>query len=413
MIIIIPVLSIIFILICFGLDKMTENWIGRDSFILWDLLISTFAPDVNQGRSMVEAILNTMSVIFGLLITVIGIILQLSVNRFTSHVTQLFFNNTIIGLFLTYILFCNCFSFWVYLTISDVYVPRTAVIMSLLMVITHLTGLFPFLAYLFYFLEPDQVVREIMVTGLAAAQDSINHHGRDLDKQQVRATMAVEHLMDAANSALKRKDKNITAEIVDALCSYLIHYGTFKTTMFKSWFKIPMWIRLGPDFLTLDPDAVQDLTDRRTWMEWKVLRQYQLLFLESLKIMKELCYHISMNTKIIGEQAAIKGDYHAVDLCLKFMNTFIRASLNAMDVRTVYNVLFQYRQLGESIIIQATKNEAENESKAIELEGRAIKLAKYLRYYSSLANQQKVAFLVEVIAQDMRVLCETAFHENR
>src|SRR5690349_6382491 len=102
------------------------------------------------------------------------------------------------------------------------------------MVISHLVCLFPFLGYLFYFLEPDKVVKEIMLVGLTAAHDSMNDHGRDLDKQQVKPTMAVEHIMDAANSALKKRDKNMTAEIVDALCSYLIHYAEFKSTMFKS-----------------------------------------------------------------------------------------------------------------------------------------------------------------------------------
>ena len=85
-------------------------------------------------------------------------------------------------------------------------------------------------------------------------------------------------------------------------------------------------------------------------MEWKVLRQYQMLFNESLKHMKELCYHIAMNTRIMGESAARRGDLPALDLCIKFFNTFQRASINMSDVRTVYNILFQYRLMGEFVI---------------------------------------------------------------
>jgi hypothetical protein len=45
--------------------------------------------------------------------------------------------------------------------------------------------------------------------------------------------------MDAANSAVKkRKEKNITAEIVDALCSFTIHYGDYKNDMFNLWFRL-------------------------------------------------------------------------------------------------------------------------------------------------------------------------------
>jgi hypothetical protein len=60
--------------------------------------------------------------------------------------------------------------------------------------------------------------------------------------------------------------------------------------------------------LTLSDEAIEDLKERKTWMEWKILRQYQMLFNESLKWLKELCYHIAMNTRIMGEAAGGRGD---------------------------------------------------------------------------------------------------------
>jgi hypothetical protein len=88
------------------------------------------------------------------------------------------------------------------------------------------------------------------------------------------------------------------------------------------WYDIPLWIRQSPDFLTLSDEAIEDLRNRKTWMEWKILRQYQMLFSESLKLMKELAYHIAMNTRIIGETAGRRGDLHTLDLVIKFFNTY-------------------------------------------------------------------------------------------
>ncbi len=65
--------------------------------------------------------------------------------------------------------------------------------------------LFPFLGYLFYFLDPKKVVTKIMHNGLKAAAASITDHGKDIDRHQVKSTMAIEHLMDAANSAMNKK----------------------------------------------------------------------------------------------------------------------------------------------------------------------------------------------------------------
>jgi hypothetical protein len=119
--------------------------------------------------------------------------------------------------------------------------------------------------------------------------------------------MAIEHLMDAASSALKKKDKNICADIVDALCSFAMAYGLHKGEMKAQWFQIPGWIKQSPDFLIMSDEAIDQLTSRQTWLEWKVLRQYQMLFDESIKSLKELSYHISMNTRIMGEAAARRG----------------------------------------------------------------------------------------------------------
>eukprot|EP01116_Phalansterium_solitarium_P004031 TRINITY_DN1490_c0_g1_i2.p1 TRINITY_DN1490_c0_g1~~TRINITY_DN1490_c0_g1_i2.p1 ORF type:complete len:449 (-),score=147.86 TRINITY_DN1490_c0_g1_i2:425-1771(-) len=285
-ILLIPVISGLLLYLCFGFDKATEGVSGT-MFNAYDLAWSIFNPDLDQGRTVVESVLNTMSVIFGLLITVIGIILQLAASRFTSHVTQLFFRDPSVGMALSYVVFCNAFVFWVYLSMGDGYVPRASIIVSLLMVISHLSLLFPFLAYLFWFLDPGKVVNKIMTNGLKAAAESLDDHdGRDIDRHQVKATLAIEHLMDAAGSALERKDKNITSEIVDSLCSFAMLYGQYKDRMFPYWFDIPDWIRQSPDFLTLSDEAIDELKGNKTWVEWKVLRQYHVLFNESLKYMK-------------------------------------------------------------------------------------------------------------------------------
>ena len=127
------------------------------------------------------------------------------------------------------------------MSIADAYVPHISVIFAVLMIDGFYVLLFPFLAYLFFFLDPKKVVSKIMLNGLKAAADSINDQGncklvwkvknligRNVTRHQVKATLAIEHLMDAGSSALRRRDKNISADIVDALCSFSMAYGHYK-----------------------------------------------------------------------------------------------------------------------------------------------------------------------------------------
>lgn len=70
--------------------------------------------------------------------------------------------------------------------------------------------------------------------------------------------------------------------------------------------------------------------------------------------MKEMCYHICINTRLIATTAAYKKQLAVLDLTIKFFNTYLRASINLNDPKIVYNTLFQYRQLGE-VLVDKTK----------------------------------------------------------
>ena len=119
------------------------------------------------------------------------------------------------------------------------------------MIITTLVMLFPFLAYLFFFLDGEEVVTSIMTTGLNAVVSSINKRGANDDKNQVSAVLSIEYLMDGALSSLKKKNRHPNREIIDAFCSFIMHYSSIKGRAPKVWFEIPLWIRQSPDFLIL------------------------------------------------------------------------------------------------------------------------------------------------------------------
>lgn len=42
----------------------------------------------------------------------------------------------------------------------------------------------------------------------------------------------------------------------------------------------------------------------------------------------DLCYHICINTRIVGLAMASQEQYAGLDLCIKFFNTFLRAGIS-------------------------------------------------------------------------------------
>ena len=48
---------------------------------------------------------------------------------------------------------------------------------------------------------------------------------------------------------------------------------------------------------------MDDLEKRHTWLEWKVLRQYQSIYNEALGEMRDINHLIAIDTRYVGEAA--------------------------------------------------------------------------------------------------------------
>ena len=82
------------------------------------------------------------------------------------------------------------------------------------------------------------------------------------------------------------------------------------------------------------------------------MRQYLGIYNEALAAMRDINYLIAIDTRYIGEAAGEAKDDELIELVFRFMNSYLRATLNARDVRTAYNVLNQYRLLVEAMLRQ-------------------------------------------------------------
>lgn len=372
------------------------------------LVRSVLYQDLDQARNTLGGLGEVMAAVLGLALTVSSIIVQLAATRFTPHITSLFFrartNLLVLGFFVT----CNVYVLWVNFSVGDTYLPRWGVLFSMLLMTASLLLLFPYFAYVFDFLDPEKIVGRIMDDGLAAATPIRGRAAEAIEARQSRAVEAVEHLANVGLNALQQKDKGIASDAVDALCEFGIRYGETKAAMRQDWHRIPRWNRQNPDFVSLSDDAIEDLRRRTTWLEWKIMRQYQMLFGESLGQIKDTCYLIAIDTRRLGEAAAHRGDVYALDLSIKFFNTYLRATINASDIRTAYNILHQYRQLAELVL----RHEPDDPGEDDRLEQRALQIAKFMRYYSAICYQRGLTFITEVIAHDVGTLCQIAFQRR-
>jgi hypothetical protein len=333
--------------------------------------------------------------VLGLVITVVSIIVQLSADRYAG-VAQMFLRDKVnLGVMGYFVVACVC-SVWLSLSVHAVFVPRATLLTMILVTSFGLVLTLPYFAYVFRFLEPVNIIMRIRREASDhVVADATSRNQARVAAAQGPAINALEELTDITSSSIEGKDKIIASRAVDSIKDFVVSYLDVKGKVHPSWFKVSAGIRDNPDFVAMDPESLRDLEQRRTWLEWKALRQYLGIFAEAQGSMPDINYLIAIDTRYVGEAAARHGDRELLALVFRFMNSYLRAALNAKAVRTAYNVLNQYRLLVEAML-RAGQLEAAQDG------------VRHMLYYGRTGFEMSLGFVTETVAYDVGTLCELA-----
>lgn len=351
--------------------------------------------DPGSITDAVSSLAGMLAAVFGILITVVSIIVQLSASRYAGIARMFLRDRVNLAVMAFYVIACVC-GIWLSVAVQHDYVPRATLLAMLLATSAGLILMAPYFGYVFWFLEPMNIIarirRDATRTARAGAQAT---DAASAFRAQAATLAAMEELTDITSNSISGKDKIIASGAVDALKDLTLEYLVTKPSASPIWFSIGSGIAENPDFVAMDPESLADLEARRTWVEWKVMRQYLGIYNEALASMRDINYLIAIDTRYIGEAAARARDDELVTLVFRFMNSYLRSTLNARDVRTAYNVLNQYRLLVESMM-------------RLECPGRALEGVRHMSYYGHVSFDMKLPFVTETVAYDISTLCQIA-----
>jgi hypothetical protein len=367
---------------------------GRpDAAALWALFV---APNPASAASTLANAGEIVAGVLAMAITVAAIVVELASTRYTHRITELFIAEPTNFLVTGFFVVAALQGLWVTLTFdpSTDFVPHWGIALSMVLLTISLLILIPYFAFIFHFLQPDTILARIRTHTLEVVRRS-----RDPGRAKAEAIRGIEQLADVALNAMESKDKGVSMMSVEALRQFTEEYQALRPGLAPAWFQVDGDLARNPDFVSMAPEVLQDVTDRRYWVEMKVLRQYQTLYNEALNKMRDINYVVAISTRRIGELAIRQENAELVELVVKFFNTFLRATINARDVRTAYNVLNQYRLFGETLLDFGDGS-------------RAVEVARYFKYYGRLSFDQKQPFILETVAYDLCTLNEIAFDRN-
>ena len=269
-----------------------------------------FDPD--KITDAVSSLAGMIAAVFGIVITVVSIIVQLSADRYTG-VARMFLRDRVnLGIMSFYVIACVC-GVWLSVALQDGYVPRTVLLTMMVATTAGLVLMGPYFGYVFWFLEPMNIIQRIRRDAVrGATRGSTKTEPTATSEYQDRTLNAMEELTDITSNSISGKDKIIASGAVDSLKDFALEYLRAKPHAERSWFDIGEDIAKNPDFVAMDPESLKDLERRNTWVEWKVMRQYLGIYGEALGSMRDINYLIAIDTRYIGEAAGAAKDEELV-----------------------------------------------------------------------------------------------------
>jgi hypothetical protein len=246
----------------------------------------------------------------------------------------------------------------------------------------------PYYLYVIDFLNPSTIIDRVRDRVTGEYGSARQHAG--VAHRQWRLHERILQLGNVILRAIDRADRDVAIEAISALeFAHLAYEGPKRSAP-------PVWFEVSKElFPGLSRQAVAFLHAERIWVEHRFLSQLHLAYVAALARMPDAISAISRVNRKIAERARDAGDGPALDLSIRYFNTFVRTAITRRDLHAVFDVFHQYRLLAEELLAAD--------------DGRARRIARHMRYYGELARSQGLAFVHELAASEGSVLVERAY----
>lgn len=326
--------------------------------------------------------------VLAMLIATIGLAIPLTANMHTPKLIDMFLRDRINRWVLTFMAFGAAHVLWVDYMIGPEFAPTWAVALAVYLALAGWAIVIPYFFYVVRFVDPSRLVTRLredavrIVEGVAA---------RKVDPQEAQQilSMRVGQIGTIIIKSLDRQDRDVAAEGAWAIKMLIDHYEKQKTRMPREWFIVDR-----ADFVGLSDEALEMLSESKTWYEMKCLTQLELGFLRSLHGASDTVSTFSDALRVIATRAEGHHDSATLRLSIRFFNNYLREAIKAKNLRALYDVFHQYRRLGRELV---DRPELLRE------------IGKHFSYYATMARIYGMVFAPQLALFDLGFVTRRAY----
>lgn len=344
----------------------------------------------------VATLAEVLAGVLGFTISAVAIVVQLSAERFSPKVTELFLRERTNLLTILFLIIANLISVWTTLAFAFHPIPLALVVINLILGSMAFIILIPYFIFVLDFLQPNSIIQSLERQVQQGIMQRFEPSESLMHIQQVHriCLSALGEFRSIAISAIQQRDQAIILGCLESLRNLAVFYGEYKSQLPELWFRLTPPVYKDSEFVSVDAMKLREIEAQKIWLEVKIFRQYQGILTNSLLVSAETCTLVGIYTREIGEQALDLGHTHIIHLTVKFFNTYLRLVINQRDIRAGYNIIKQYRLLAEEALLQG-------------FDETALEIGHHFRYYSIIAYKANLYFLCETFAYDLGHLVQT------
>ncbi|MBI2265049.1 MAG: DUF2254 domain-containing protein [Armatimonadetes bacterium] len=343
-------------------------------------------------RYTLTAAAQCLAATLGILVAVVLFTVQLTANRYTPKVIDVFVTRKGNILMLALFCFSILFSLWVAHTIHDAFVPQVGAVAAMALTTACYCLLIPYTLYLFDELEPDHIIDQIQKEAQIAIQKVHRNHSFDQKAKHI-VSERIEQIAHIVLVSVQTVDSETALHGIQALTRTLSGYLRDKVAFHKSWYHVDeRHIPGSPQ------SVVTEIVRREAWVEFRAFRKFRLIFAMGTGKMGEVPSAVAQSFRSLGIVATEQNDRAVLELLIKYMNSILRTAIVLANGQAINDTLYQYRLLSERLL--ETHPDVTKE------------MVNYLNYYAMILLETGIRRTFETVAYDLRKLNERAFKKK-
>jgi hypothetical protein len=326
--------------------------------------------------------------ILAMLLATIGIAIPLTANMHTPKLIDMFLRDWLNRVVLTVGAIGAANILWVDFVIGPKFAPVWSYRIAVIGALAGWAVLIPYFFYVVRFLDPSNIVARLRRLVERTVRE-VQTGKRNPARGRTLAAEGVTEIGSVALKAIDRADRGVALEAITTLVDLLDFHGDRKAAMPPEWFRVDR-----REFVGLSVDAIELVNDGRIWFEMAALNQAMLVYQQSFPKVPDIASSISDAVRLAAVRADGRGDDPVRELCIRYFNSFLREAIRRRDVRSIYDIFYNYRLLARDLRDRPDT---------------VLAIGRYFGIYSQAAEAAGLAFIPQLAAFDLAFVVRRAY----